>query len=511
MAKQPRPPQVLLDLGGEAYRAGNYDRAVPLLQEFADRYERHPRFAQVMRMLSASLVYSTRRDDAIGVIDDAIERTGADPELTLIRGHALRLSGRHDEAGPEYEKLFDAPPGIRSQAISALSEVRLRQGRADDARALIERADRDGLTDTRIELARAMLAMADTELRAVSIERLNAEIAGGSIDAELRPGVFAALGDLLDAEGRYDEAFDAYTRSNEAAGGSFDPDASGKRIDELIAAWSVERIRGLQRWGSDSARPVFIVGVPRSGTTLTEQLVARHPDAARGGELRQLRHASLDLRGSLGAEIHERMDTLGPEHLEQVAASYLGALAEIDADAPRITDKMPMNLMQLGLVAAVFPNAHVIHCRRDPRDVAMSCFSRHFMHDHPWTTRLEWLGAFTRQYVRIMDHWRTVYAELDRPPMLEVFYERVVTEPDAWAARLQLFVGLGGRTGSPAPDLPADAPTLRADQVGKGVYSTSRGRHTRYERHIGALISELGDTIGRYQADLDAGAGPAGR
>ncbi len=500
---QPKPPQVLLDRGSAAYREGRYEQAAPLLQEFADRYERHPRFPNVLRMLSASLVYSSRRDEALDVIDRALVRLPEDWDLRLIRGHALRLSGRNADAAAAYEPLLEAPPGIRAQAMAALAEVRMRQGQHDAARALLDRADLEGLENSRLDLARAGLVMGNPEERPDAIARLTTLRDADRIDRELRPGLLAALGDLLDAEGRYAEAFEAYAQSNEAAGGTYDAAAAQARIDGIIAAWTPERIRSLQRWGSDSARPVFVVGMPRSGTTLTEQLVGRHPDVARAGELRRMRDVVYALREELGGELHERADAITEDQMQAASGRYLEALDEADASAARVADKMPLNLMQLGFIAALFPNAHVIHCRRDPRDVALSCFSRHFMHDHPWTTRLGWLATFTRQYVQIMDHWRAVYAELDRPPMLEVFYERVVADADAWAARMQAFVGLDAAVADVG--VTSDAPTLRADQVGKGVYASSRGRHTNYEPHIAPLLSGLGDLVDRYEADLADG------
>ncbi|MEQ8769829.1 MAG: sulfotransferase [Phycisphaerales bacterium] len=497
---QPRPPQVLLDRGTAAYRAGAYERAAPFFQEFVDRYERHPRLPQVLRMLSASLVYSSRRDEAMAAIDRALERLPDDWDLKLIRGHALRLSGRNEEAADAYERLLDSPPGIRAQAMAALSEVRMRQRRPDEAQALLDRARAEGLENSRLDLARATLAMRDADERKAAIENLTRLRDEDRIDRELKPGMFAALGDLLDAEGRYDEAFEAYARSNAEAGGTFDADAAQARVDGIIAAWTPDRIRELQRWGSDSARPVFVVGMPRSGTTLTEQLLGRHPAIARAGELRRMRDVVYALRDELGGELHDTHARLTEPQMRHAASRYLDALTEADASAERVADKMPLNLMQLGFIAALFPNAHIIHCRRDPRDVAVSCFSRHFMHDHPWTTRLEWLAAFTRQYAQIMDHWRAVYAELDRPPMLEVFYERVVAEADGWAARLQAFVGQRSDDGTGEGSV--DAPTLRADQVGKGVYASSRGRHKNYATHLGPLMDGLGDLVDRYEADL---------
>ncbi len=497
---QPKPPQVLLDRGTAAYRDGSYERAAPLFQEFVDRYERHPRLPQVLRMLSASLVYSSRRDEAMGVIDRALERVPGDWDLRLIRGHALRLSGRNDDAAYVYEELLEAPPGIRAQAMAALAEVRMRQRRPDDARALLDRAAEQGLENSRLDLARATLAMGDPEERRRAIENLKNLRDEDRIDRELRPGMFAALGDLLDAEARYDEAFEAYSQSNSEAGGTFDAAAADERIDGIIAAWTPDRIRELQRWGSASERPVFVVGMPRSGTTLTEQLLGRHPGIARAGELRRMRDVVYALRDELGGELHEKSAALTEANLQHAASRYLEALDETDPTAARVADKMPLNLMQLGFIAAVFPNAHIVHCRRDPRDVALSCYARHFMHDHPWTTRLDWLAAFTRQYAKIMDHWRAVLSELDGPPMLELCYERVVTNADAWAAQLHAFVGMEAVAGDGGGA--DDAPTLRADQVGKGVYASSRGRHLHYERHLGPLVAGLGNLIDRYEADL---------
>lgn len=496
---QPRPPQLLLAHGLEAYEAGRWDQAAALLGEFVERYERHPRCKKMLPVLGSAQVRAGRPDDAAATLARALEDDPGNADLLELLGHALRLGGRRGEAVEAYRRCLAAGPDDPMGTKAALAEVHLRLGQLDEADAIMREADSAGVSHPRLDLVRGLISLRTGEGRADAIARLEAHRAEEGLADDLCPALFSALGDLLDAEGRYGEAWASYEAANECPADAFRPEVYESQMSDIIGAWTPELVRKLQRWGDASVRPVLIVGTPRSGTTMTELLIARHPGVARGGELRTLSDIVHAMPGRVGGPLHKRAGALGEGDLRRASGEYLAALEAISPDAARVTDKMPMNLLQLGLFAAMFPNGHVVHCRRDPRDACLSCYFRFFFQEHPWSKRLDWVAAFYRQYVRLMDHWRAVLGEVGSPRMLEIRYEDAVADPDGWTRRLGEFVGVGGAAVAPARQSAADAPTLRADQVGKGIYTSSAGKHERYAAHLGVLYGALGDLVEAYE------------
>jgi hypothetical protein len=177
-----------------------------------------------------------------------------------------------------------------------------------------------------------------------------------------------------------------------------------------------------------------------------------------------------------------------PPLISRAAAMYSAEMTRIGMGAARVSNKMPMNFTGLGFFAAMFPQATIIHCRRDPRDVCLSCYFRNFQFPNPYTNRPDWLAAYHRGYAALVRHWGRTFAQLDRAPRLhEVRYERLVAEPEAEARAMIDAVGLPWDDACmPSGASQGNVVTLRADQVGKGVYTSSKGRHTNYTRHIGA-------------------------
>ena len=494
---QPRPPQLLLAKGIEAYESERWDQVVSLLGEFCARYERHPRHAKMLKYLGIGQLRTGRNREAAETLARVVEGDPDDVTLREMLGHALRLGGRQREASNVYRRCLELGPENPVGTKAALAEVGLRLGRVDEAAGIMRACDEEGVVHPRLDLVRGMLALRSGEGRPAAIASLQRHPADDLAD-DLRPSVFSALGDLFDAEGRYDEAWAHYTIANETAPDAFNAAVLESWIGAVIKAWTPELVRRLQRWGDASERPVLIVGMPRSGTTMTEQLVARHPGVARGGELRALSDIVKGLPARIGGALPERAGALREPDVRASASAYLAAIDEVSPEAARVTDKMPMNLLQLGFFGAMFPRARVIHCRRDPRDNCLSCYCRVFFQDHPWTMRLDWYAAYYRQYQRLMDHWRAVLREVGAPAMLETRYEQVVRDPDGWAGRLHGFVGLAG-DGAGGGQGVGDAPTLRADQVGKGIYTSSAGKHERYAAHLAPVYEGLAGEIEAYE------------
>jgi LPS sulfotransferase NodH len=236
--------------------------------------------------------------------------------------------------------------------------------------------------------------------------------------------------------------------------------------------------------------PVLILGMPRSGTTLVEQIISMHPEVAAGGELQFWpEHGPAWL--SAGADGNEKPFVLS-EFLGQAATDYLGVLRAIGLKAARVTDKMPFNFLWAGLIQVAFPRATIIHCRRDAIDTALSIHQTHFHPSLAFPTGGAELVAYFRTYERLMNHWRSVLAA-DR--FLEVDYEELTCAPDPVIRRIIAACGLRWNAACLRPELNSRAvKTPSKWQARQPIYRPSVARWRRYEPWLGPMRALVGNT-----------------
>lgn len=309
-----------------------------------------------------------------------------------------------------------------------------------------------------------------------------------------------ALGKLLDDSDRFDEAFASYSKANSlyrqsraAAGQCYDSEKSRRTVDQLIQNFTPEFFARRRTWGDPSELPVFIVGMPRSGTTLVEQIAASHPAVFGAGELQDIDRLYSVLPGG-----EDRSSGQGWEAqpVSRAAKAYLAHLRSLNNDASRVSDKMPGNVWHLGLIAVLFPNARVIFCRRDGRDNCLSCYFQQFgkKNSHLYGYDLSDCGHQFVQTERLTAHWLSVLPLR----MLEMQYEALVADQEGQSRRMIDFLGL--------PWDPAcldfhrtqrTVVTASVWQVRQPIYTRSVGRWRHYARHLGPLL----DVLGSHTAD----------
>ena len=302
---------------------------------------------------------------------------------------------------------------------------------------------------------------------------------------------FAAAG-LLDKTGRYDEAFAHARAGNATAPRPYDPLRHSEWVGRRINYFTRERLGALPRATHTNRRPVFVVGMPRAGTSLVEQMLASHPQIHGAGELTALNKiaaAVQDADWCEGQPYPECLDSLTVRRANRLAAEYLSEIESLNKDAVYVTDKMPLNALTLELVELLLPGCKVIHCLRDPIDTCLSCYLTGFSVSNEFTNDLAHLGAYYRDYRRLVDHWRKVLAL----PVLEVRYEDVVFDTEGQARRMLEFL-----------DLPWDERCVRyyenrrrvatasEEQVRRPIYTSSIGRWKHYEKYLGELLEALG-------------------
>jgi tetratricopeptide (TPR) repeat protein len=301
-----------------------------------------------------------------------------------------------------------------------------------------------------------------------------------------------ALGKYYDDVDDRDAAFEHHKLGNELARRSrlrYDRAEMSERVMRTITAFNREALAALRSGGLASDRPVFVVGMPRSGTSLTEQILASHPEVHGAGELLYWIFAADAERSATSEQRAARISELG--------RAYLEGLATQAPAASRVVDKLPVNFRNIGLIHAALPGARFIHLERNPLDTCLSIYFQGFSAAHPYATDFGDLAHYFHEYRRLMAHWRAV---LPPQTLLEVQYEDLVDDPEGWSRRMLAHIGL--------PWDPrclefhrTDRPVLTASnwQVRQPISRSSVGRWRRYERFIGPLREALGDELVRYR------------
>ena len=307
---------------------------------------------------------------------------------------------------------------------------------------------------------------------------------------EERYPVHFTLADLLDELGEYDRAFAHYRRANALKEVDYTRKLRTREVDHLISIFSVENFARMPRSPLLSQRPVFIVGMPRSGTSLVEQILASHPAVYGAGELRDVGLLAVRL-GRNEERIPYPDYLLGVEQAEirRLSREYLGKMRKAAPDSLRFTDKMWQNFENLGLIELLFPQARIIHCRRNPLDTCLSCYQQSFgTAGPPFAYDLRHIAGYYHEYRRLMAHWGRILSL----SVLEVDYEDLVSEPEATSRRMIEFIGLEWDPACLAfYENPRIVRTASYAQVREPVYRTSVGRARNYRQHLGPLIEEL--------------------
>jgi len=516
-------------------------RQVGLAEEsVACRREVHrlmPDRADYCSDLGTALPDQGKLDEAITFFRRAIRLAPAFPLPHTNLGNALLELGQLDEARQSYERALELKPEL-AEAHVGLGTVQNEQGNSTEAIqhyltairirpnlaaahcrlgiVLEERGDfsaaeksfRAGIAaDPRYAAAYAELA---NLLRAgLPAEDLSAQqqlLSDSGLPLQQRAALHFGLAQVFDARGEYAQAAEHSSMANalrvtqwQSVGQEYDPKAHSEFVNRIIAEFTPEFFARVDGFGLPTERPIFLVGLPRSGTTLIEQILAGHSQVFAAGELPLAHNAFVAEYGNMTGASHSGLDR---DNIQRLASWYLDELNRRNATALRVIDKMPDNYLYLGFLAATFPRARFVHCRRDLRDVAVSCWMAN-LRTIRWASAPDDIAARFRDYQRIMDHWHDVLPS----PILETSYEETVTNLEAVARRLVAWCGLtwessclefhrGNRT----------VRTASAVQVRQPVYTTSVGRWRKYEQFLTPLLSAIPDgsqpiTVG-FSADV---------
>jgi tetratricopeptide (TPR) repeat protein len=512
---QPSDPTIQHDLGLACLEIGRLPEAIAAFQRAVSS---NPRYTDAYFRLGIALEKLGDLGSAVVAYDRATELMPSLTEAWFRAGALVHTLGHRDEAIGCFRRAAASGPKTRFGHLGAaralLTEDRdveaervLREalvldpdnalahdllgnllsefGRFEEAHACFTRAVTIAplLAGSYYDLVRCRrVTMTDEGLLA----RMEATLATPGLDVAQRLRVLLALGKAADDLGRYALAMQHFDAADAVRQGSasFNSAAFDTEINRLIERCTPDLIARAPELGAGDATPILIIGMPRSGTTLVEQIVSSHPEVSAGGELNfwNERGPAWHQAGPAGSK---------SPFLRQAAAHYLGVLRAIGPKSARVTDKMPFNFLWAGLIHLAFPRATIIHCRRAAIDTGLSIHQTLFHPGLAFPTGGSKLVAYFRSYQRLTDHWRRV---LPAERFLEVEYEDLTREPEPVIRRIIAGCGLPWQDACLRPERnPRAVKTPSKWQTRQPIYRDSVERWRRYEPWLGPLRALLAD------------------
>jgi tetratricopeptide (TPR) repeat protein len=466
------------DIGGAIVA---YDRATELLPSLTEAWFR-----------AGALVHTLgHRDEAIGCFRRAAATGGKTSFGRLGKARALLTEDRNQEAEQVLRKTLALDPR-NAIAHDLLGNLLSEFGRFDEARECFQRAIAIAplLAGCYYDLVRCRPVTGDED---GLLQRMQAALDTPGLEAEQRLRLHLAIGKAAEDLGDYGLAMQHFDSADTVRRGSvpFDSAAFSTEIDRLIARYTPELIAQAPELGTCDATPVLIIGMPRSGTTLVEQIVSMHPEVGAGDELHFWNERGAVWHRS-GADGNEK------SFLAKAAADYLGVLRTVSRKAVRVTDKMPFNFLWAGLIHLAFPRATIIHCRRTAIDTALSIHQTHFNPRLAFPTGGAELVAYFHSYERLIEHWQSV---LPAERFIEVDYEELTRAPEPVIRRIVAACGLMWHDACLRPESnPRAVRTPSKWQTRQPIYRTSVARWRRYEPWLGPLRALVDDC-----SEVDAG------
>ena len=475
VAIQPDNADGLTNLGGAYCKIGRYKEGGQLLRQ---AIEIQPYSPDALSNLGILLLWMGELEDAENFLRRALKLKPRHVDVLINLGLTFTLLGRSREARARFQKVLKIAPR-NAEATFGIGQVARMEGHFDEAEAMFTRA-----LEFKPKMHAPLAALAGIRKMQPSdlawLNRAESMAASGLApleEADLR----FALGKYWDDVGDFDRAFEQYKRANElqsTVAETYDRKARTRFVNEIKSVYTRENLSA-RVGSSDSTRPVLVVGMMRSGTSLVEQIIASHSAVTGAGELGFWTNAVLT------NETIARNGLLGEPIVKQLAEDYLRVLSEKSSEALHIVDKAPVNSDYLGVIHSVFPKARIIYMRRNPIDTCLSCYFQQLLPSHSFAMDLSDLAHYYREHQRLMTHWLTV---LPAGTVLEVPYEELVADQRAWTRKILDFLGLEWDARClQFHETKRQVATASYWQVRQKMFANSVERWRNYEKFIGPL------------------------
>lgn len=451
VGQTPQNPYFHFSLGETYLKVGDYPLAIRHLQRAC---ELKPDLVEALCALGLAYLEFGETDSALSVYEKALETNGDHPLVRTGLASALTSLGRMDEAAAHLKESI---------------ERRLDLARAYSAYVLTRK-----FAEEPPEFASIIHELSNSNLGPIASQQLH-----------------HAAGKVLNDLQRYEEAIDYFLKAK-ANAAYYDIASYRRKVDSLIGLFSPATVAARASYGDPSEVPVFVLGMPRSGTTLTEQICSSHPEVHGAGEIGKLRRMAISM--GVTPQSMEAFDrsvmSMTAEQSKVLAQDYLSYVRQMAPTALRIVDKRPHNFELVGLIAILFPNARIIHCRRDAIDTCLSCFTSNIGQGHTYITDLTTIGLYYREYDRLMHHWQETFPGR----IFENRYEDMISDQEGQSRRLIDHLDLAWDDACLHYfEKDGSVRTASSWQVRQPIYTSSVKRWKKYGSKIQPLIDALGD------------------
>jgi tetratricopeptide (TPR) repeat protein len=440
--------------------------------------------------LGECLLMMGRVSESAAEYDRALALQPASHRVNWKAGSYLLAIGQGEKALARFEAaLAAAPPPDAAGIHLDLVECLLSLGRAEEAEREIRA--RIGSTPFRSRYVVLLSQTGKPDASSPEFALIERELASPGLPPLARSDLLLRKGSLLERSGRHEEAFKNWIAAKKLLRARPRGAEFGRVVDERIDAFPGERIQRLaEAFGTAGERPIFVIGLPRSGTTLVSEILAAHGEVGNAGEIETITWIAARMRGARPlAGMERRLAELGAEKVRALAGLYRDVLRHLVPEKPRAVDKMPNNFLYVAEIAMLFPEAKFIHCRRHPGDVFISAVQTEMNEAHAYSYDPQDFALFHRHYLRLMRHWN----EALPGRILDLRYEALVTSPREEVARLLAFLDLPWQEACLSPG--ANASTVRTFsrlQVRAAIHAGSVGRWKNYAQWLGPVLAEEG-------------------
>lgn len=427
---------------------------------------------------------------AVDVLNKALSLDNTLFQVPWALAHYYMGTGQGERALPHFDlTLKIAPPDFRTKILLDRAICFMDMGDVSQAEPDFEVVMGD--PNLRVQALGRLVLLRKNDHNSAYADDVRRELDRADIDKNDRSWLLLCLGRLHENGGDFETAFMNFEKSRKLLDSKFDDSSFLALIDDSQKVFTPNALASVRKFGHETAKPIFVVGMPRSGTTMTEQIIAAHSETEGVGELQRIVDMARRLTARNGMQqILDKMAEVGPERWKETPQEYLNLLNVLAPEAKHTVDKLPHNFLYLGFIHLCFPNAKIVHCTRNPLDCFISAYQNPMSAFHEYSFDQVSYGKYYLNYLRLMKHWKSVMPD----SIFELSYETLTANPEHEVRKMLNFLGL-----------PWEEACLRFNERGSIIRTFSRlqvrnpinsgsvGRWRNYKKHLGPIIGVLGE------------------